>query len=209
MFSGTTHDPIIGVLNEQEDKRGGLGGVAPIHLNVDSRIVHGFRWIPTQDMMHHEEVRLDRSSALLSYLKGTNVNVSPSILAIVCCSRTNTIIDGHHRATVLNQMGFALSPVLFVDYGHRDILVSPEPDCKYTKNDVVAAAQTGALMTPKSTAHVVRAGDGSFHPLVSLSPNCSLTGGSLGSANLTGGWSYKPGQGIKFQGIQNTDESKD
>eukprot|EP00658_Telonema_sp_P-2_P075813 TRINITY_DN6558_c0_g1_i4.p1 TRINITY_DN6558_c0_g1~~TRINITY_DN6558_c0_g1_i4.p1 ORF type:complete len:194 (+),score=40.13 TRINITY_DN6558_c0_g1_i4:117-698(+) len=178
-------------MKERDETRGGLGGVAPIHLNIDSRILHGFRWIPTEDLLHHEKVRTERSKALMDYLDSGNVNVSPAILAIVCCSRTNTIIDGHHRATVLGEMGFSMSPVLFLDYGHYDILVSPEEGNTITKNDVIEAAQTGRVFEPKSTAHVVKAGDGSLHPIVSLSPNCSLGHGPTGG-NLTGGWSYQP-----------------
>eukprot|EP00656_Telonema_subtile_P011567 TRINITY_DN1572_c0_g1_i1.p1 TRINITY_DN1572_c0_g1~~TRINITY_DN1572_c0_g1_i1.p1 ORF type:complete len:132 (-),score=18.62 TRINITY_DN1572_c0_g1_i1:301-696(-) len=96
-----------------------------------------------------------------------------------------------YKRQVLKQMGYPLSPVLYLDYGHPDILVSPDPDCGISKNDVVKSAQFGPPMTPKSTAHVVRAGDGSLHPIVSLSPNCALTNGE-GSESLTGGWSYKP-----------------
>eukprot|EP00658_Telonema_sp_P-2_P014393 TRINITY_DN15471_c0_g1_i2.p1 TRINITY_DN15471_c0_g1~~TRINITY_DN15471_c0_g1_i2.p1 ORF type:complete len:198 (+),score=46.52 TRINITY_DN15471_c0_g1_i2:253-846(+) len=161
-LSSTEHEEILGVLREADSTRGGLGGVAPVHLNVDSRIVHGFRWVHNEELLHHEKVRSERSDSLMSYLGSVNAEVSPSLVALVCCSRTNTIIDGHHRATVLDQLGFSMVPVLYVDYGHCDVLVSPSTQNTLTKNDVIQAAQSGEPMEPKSTAHVVRAGDGSF-----------------------------------------------
>lgn len=95
---------------EMDHLRGGLGGLAPIHLNVDSRIIHGFRWVDVDDLLVHEEVRPVAASALLSYLETTGDALPASIPAIVACSRTNTIIDGHHRHQVVKEMGFPLAP---------------------------------------------------------------------------------------------------
>lgn len=125
----------------------------------------------------------------MSYLESSNSAVAPAIPAILACSRTNVIIDGHHRTTVLTTMGFSVAPVIFIDYGHRDIIVNPDPANTITKQDVIDAANYGNRMAPKMTAHVVRAGNGSLHPLVTLSPNCALPSESV---NLTGGWSYTP-----------------
>lgn len=182
------HEPITGILMENESLRGGMGGIASIHMNVDSRIIHGFRWVPTMDLLTHEEVRTDRQSALKSYIEGHNEKVAASIPAILACSRTNVIIDGHHRMSVIRSLGFSLAPVLYIDYGHPDILTSPSGQGP-SKQDIIRAGQTGKNMKPKSTAHVVRAGDGTLMPLVTLSPNCSL---DPDSTNLVGGWTLKP-----------------
>lgn len=186
--SGRTE--LKGHLPEMEHLRGGLGGLAPMHLNVDSRIIHGFRWANVGDLLEHEEVRDDKASALKQYIEiqGDYATV-PAVLA---CSRTNMIIDGHHRFTVIRSMGFDRCPVLYLDYGHHDILVHGDPAHSHyglTKQDVVDAATDRRPLSPKSTNHVVRAGNGSLHPIVALSPN---TGIIAGSTNLTGGWSYKP-----------------
>ena len=103
---------------------------------------------------------------------------------------TNTIVDGHHRHQVIREMGFPLAPVLYIDYGHHDVLVHIDDNESVSKQDVVDCAQLGMPMAPKSTAHVIRAGNGSLHPVVTLSPTCSMF---ENSSNLTGGWSYKPG----------------
>ena len=183
-----------------------------MHLNLDSRVVsappsntrvgrpdlptpcqrdqiHGFRWVPINSLLHHEKIRENQSSALMTYLESSNDAVAPAIPAIVACSRTNVIIDGHHRTTVLTRMGFIMAPVVFIDYAHEDILVSPDPDNTISKQDVIDVAMAGSRMEPKNTAHCVRAGNGSCHPIVTLSPNCSLPSESV---NLTGGWSYTP-----------------
>ena len=86
-------------------------------------------------------------------------------------------------------MGFSVLPVLYIDYGHHDVLVHDDPHSIIKKQDVIDSALSGKLLAPKSTKHVVRAGNGSLHPIVSLSPNAGLM---HQSSNLTGGWSYKP-----------------
>ena len=182
--------PLSGELPEMDHMRGGLGGVAPIHLNVDSRIVHGFRWVSVDDLLEHEEVRVDKASALSEYI--ATQGGYATIPSVIACSRTNTIIDGHHRHSVLKSLGYPLCPVLYIDYGHRDVLVhgdSSHPAFGLTKQQVVDAAQTGQFLAPKSTNHVIRAGNGSLHPIVTMSPTAGI---SELSNNLTGGWSYKP-----------------
>ena len=187
LCGGLERTELRGALPEQDHLRGGLGGVAPMHLNVDSRIVHGFRWVACGELVEHEAVRLDKASALEKYLETQGSYAT--IPAIIACSRTNTIIDGHHRHKVATGMGFSVLPVLYIDYGHHDVLVHDDPGCLLKKQDVVDSALSGNLLAPKSTKHVVRAGDGSLHPIVSLSPNAGLM---HQSTNLTGGWSYKP-----------------
>ena len=179
-----------GALVEMEHLRGGLGGIAPMHVNIDSRVLHGFRWVETGQLKAHEEVRPVAASALQAYLDENTGGdgVPPSIPAIVACSRTKTIIDGHHRHKVITSMGFPLVPVLYIDYGHHDVIVHIDESNPMTKQDVIDAAIFGKVMKPKSTAHVIRAGNGSLHPVVSLSPNCSMM---ETTDNLTGGWSYK------------------
>ena len=58
-----------------------------------------------------------------------------------------------------------------------------------TKQHVVDAAQSWQFLPPKSTNHLIRAGNGSLHPLVTMPPTAGI---SELSNNLTGGWSYKP-----------------
>jgi hypothetical protein len=179
-----------GALPEMEHLRGGLGGLAPVHLNIDSRIIHGFRWVATELLLEHEDVRMEKVSSLQQYIDMQGEYAT--IPAVLACSRTNTIIDGHHRHRVLQEMGFSLCPVLYVDYGHHDVQVHASQDHPHyglSKQEVVDAGVHRKPLPPKSTNHVVRAGNGSVHPIVALSPNAGIV---AGSKNLTGGWSYKP-----------------
>lgn len=183
------HHQIYGMLPENENLRGGMGGIAVTHMNVDSRIIHGFRWVHTQDLLPHEEVRTDRQSALRAYIESHNETVKATIPAVIACSRTGVIIDGHHRWTTIKALGFSMAPVLYIDYGHPDIITHTDPDQAMSKQDIIDVGQSGDVLEPKSTAHVVRTGSGSVMPLVTLSPTCSL---DPTSSNLTGGWSLKP-----------------
>ena len=111
MRRGKERFELRGTLREMEHLRGGLGGNAPMHLNIDSRLVHGFRWVKIEDLLPHELVRPVAANALKEYLENTlsDPRLAPSIPAIVACSRTNTIIDGHHRHQV-NARYFCLQP---------------------------------------------------------------------------------------------------
>jgi len=168
--------------------------MAPMHLNVDSRILHGFRWVPCSDLLEHEDVRTDKADALLAYVD--THRGPPTLPAIVACSRTNVIIDGHHRHHVIRRMGFSLCPVLYVDYEHADILVHTDPLSAITKQAVLDAATSRHLLAPKSTKHVLLAGNGEPHPIVTISPNCGLADEDV---NLTGGWSYTPAQAKRIK----------
>uniref|UniRef100_A0A7S4AYI9 ParB/Sulfiredoxin domain-containing protein n=1 Tax=Chrysotila carterae TaxID=13221 RepID=A0A7S4AYI9_CHRCT len=162
---------------EMEHVRGGLGGLAPMHLNVDSRLIHGFRWVESSELVQHEEVRSDKSDALRNYL--STQGRYATIPAIVACSRTGVIIDGHHRHCVLQQLGVQVLPVVYIDYSHEDVLVHDDPDTTLCKQDVINCVCNKTLLPPKSTKHVVRAAGGALLPIVCLSPNCPIAIGKM------------------------------
>ena len=157
------------------------GSVQPIHLQVDSRIVHGFRWVPVSQLLPHEKFIDKRHAALLDHIEAARDQYQ-TIPAVVACSRSNAIIDGHHRTSVIKALGYEMAPVLYIDYSHPDLLVHQDNDDgagadddgegagiadghvnaetgrRVSKQDVVDAAQTGRCLPPKSTAHVIRVG---------------------------------------------------
>ena len=161
--------------------RGALGGWAPLHLHVDSRIVHGFSWVPVSTLKAHEQFIEERQSELMKYVESLRDQYT-TVPAIIACSRSNVIIDGHHRTSVIKALNFELAPVVYIDYSHDDIQVNPTNDSVVTKQDVVSTAAGGRLLEPKSTAHVVCDGSGTPYPLICLSPICDLVRGQTGIA---------------------------
>ena len=172
-------ESIQGPLPVLPHARGALSGWAPVHLHVDSRIVHGFSWVPVSSLVAHEQFIQERQSELLKYVESLREQYT-TVPAIIACSRSNVIIDGHHRTSVIKALNFELAPVVYIDYSHGDVLVNPANDSKITKQDVVSTATGGRLLEPKSTAHVVCDGAGNPFPLICLSPICDLVRGQEG-----------------------------
>ena len=139
--------------------------------------------MPVSKLLAHEEFIGKRHTSLLEHIESARDQYQ-TIPAVVACSRSNAIIDGHHRTSVIKALGYEMAPVLYVDYSHPDLLVhKPDDDDdaaaagsdaagdggegagegpggvgRVTKQDVVDAAQTGRRLPPKSTAHCIRVG---------------------------------------------------
>ena len=98
--------------------------------------------------------------------------------AVVACSRSGVIIDGHHRTSVIQKLGFEFAPVVFLDYNHPDVHVGRGADGRQvSKQDVIDAGMFGTKLEPKSTAHTISDGQGKHYPVICLSPICDLKQG--------------------------------
>lgn len=175
--SFTKSESLVGPLPVMDHARGGLSGWAPVHLFVDSRIVHGFRWLPVRSLLPHEDFIHERQADLLRYIESLKEQYT-TMPAIIACSRSSVILDGHHRTSVIMELGYEFAPVLFIDYTHPDVMVHPpSQNGDVTKQDVILAGMKGTMLPPKSTAHVISDGSGRLQPLISLSPICDLVQG--------------------------------
>jgi L-serine kinase (ADP) len=144
---------------------------------VDSRVVHGFRWLPVSSLLAHEEFIQQRHEDLLEYIESVRDQYT-TVPAVVACSRSNVIIDGHHRTSVIQKLGFEFAPVVFLDYNHPDVHVGEGAHGeRVSKQDVINAGVTGKKLTPKSTAHSISDGQGRHYPIICLSPICDLMQG--------------------------------
>lgn len=142
-----------------------------MHIAVDPALISAFRWMPLDSLRHHERTRPGAVKKLRAYLSPTSDGEPPpTIPAILACARTNTILDGHHRALALGDIGLALAPVILLHYEHPDILIEPGT---IAKERVLQAALRGEYMQVKETAHLVRSLDGCLHAIATLAPNCS------------------------------------
>ena len=70
---------------------------------------------------------------------------------------TGTILDGHHRYNVAQRLELLCVPCVLIDY-LEDSLIELDvwPNCgrdKITKNEVIQAALSGNLFTPKTSRH--------------------------------------------------------
>ncbi len=67
------------------------------------------------------------------------------------------ILDGHHRAEALKELGYAYIIARRIDYFSPEFRVKSWRSAtkEWDKNEIIARALSGKLMRPKSTRHVV------------------------------------------------------
>ena len=79
------------------------------------------------------------------------------------------ILDGHHRAAALRELGCSLIPTYLVDYGDPAITVEPNrPDIPVSKESVVSTGLSGRPYPPKTSRHVLPELPGRPTPLETL-----------------------------------------
>ncbi len=106
----------------------------------------------------HEETETSRIEELASEISGEGVLKYP----VIVDKASMVILDGHHRVSVLAQLGCKFVPACLVDYYDESIQVSnwnnasESETCmsKITKESVVSAALTGRLFPPKTSRHI-------------------------------------------------------
>lgn len=136
------------------------------HIDIQPDVICEFKWVSVDRLLPHEEFIPERHSKLHDYLK--SIDQSCSIPAIIVCSETYLVIDGHHRLSVMKKLGIEKIPCLLVNYQHKDIIVNPYQPV--TKDAVIQSATEQKFLAPKSTAHMIVDKKGTMHPIQVLSP---------------------------------------
>jgi len=138
------------------------------YADVDPGAVAGVELVHIDDLKPHELILGDRAGKLQNYLEDLPVKHLP---AIIVCSETHTVIDGHHRLQLFKSSGMSIVPAIMLNYAHEDILVNPPGSARpTTKEDVIRSAVKGEPMQPKSTQHMVRSRSGHIMPIIVLAP---------------------------------------
>lgn len=136
------------------------------YYNIDSSIIIDFKNINVNEIKIHEEYIIENHKNLMKYL---NVNEKIVLPAIVLCHKTYTLIDGHHRLSILKKLGFTEIPCLLIDYKHNSIIVN-EDNLSITKEIVIETAINNKTLPPKSTNHKIINKENKNFPLVIISP---------------------------------------
>lgn len=75
--------------------------------------------------------------------------------SIAVDSRTNVILDGHHRLNALRELGCRMIPVTYVDYNSSAIQVESRRNFQVSKEMVISAGLTGNKLPPKTSRHMI------------------------------------------------------
>jgi L-serine kinase (ADP) len=128
-------------------------------------IIKGLDIVDINVPVAHELIVDDRAISFFNYLK--SIETYLVIPSIILCSKTNTIIDGHHRAWALKELGKTKIPVTYIDYDHSDVI--PHIDDSITKEIILESAKNKTLLLPKSSYHHIIGSDKELYPLIMIS----------------------------------------
>ena len=114
-------------------------------------IVTSIKEVRLEDLRCHEEVVGNRLSSFIEYLKTLDGDVLMS--SIIVCDETMIIVDGHHRYHALKHFGVRKIPVTFIKYNSPQI--KAYYDDRISKSEIVDIVNSGKLLSPKSSKHVI------------------------------------------------------
>jgi len=131
---------------------------------IDSNIIYGVVSIKSTYILKHEEHLDDRKTNLQTYLNNNDYFILPSIIV---CSKTLTIIDGHHRFEIYKDKNVSEIPVLLINYDNENILTHDKNPID--KSIIINKAINKDYLSPKSTKHLIKDVNNNIRPLISLS----------------------------------------
>lgn len=121
------------------------------HIDNKNDYISSIKEVDVKLLKCHENVIKNRVDSLITYLKKQEEDFL--ISSILVCKDTNTIIDGHHRYHALCALGFSKIPVTFINYSSS--YIKAHFNDSVLKEDILNAANSGVLLPPKSSKHIV------------------------------------------------------
>ncbi len=106
------------------------------------------------DLVPHEETKPERIEEIKKLLREEGLK-RPIVVYNLEGHEKYLILDGHHRAEALKEMGYDYIMVSKIDYLSPNIIVkSWDNDKVWDKQEIITLAISGKRMKPKSTRHL-------------------------------------------------------
>ena len=141
------------------------------NFNIDNDIIYDFKYIDTELLLSHENYIEERHNKLFDYINSSQNDIT--IPAIIICKDNYTIIDGHHRVSIIKKLKIKKCPCILVNYKNSNIIVNINKS-NITKDMVIESSKTGCLLNPKSTCHYIIDNDSNKIPIICISPIVKL-----------------------------------
>lgn len=111
--------------------------------------------VPVNWLKAHEEIKIKPRDKLLDMTQRWGGFTKP----ILVDALTGSLLDGHHRLSVAQELGLKLIPAICIDYLNSEIITLelwPNANIdSVNKTDVIEMCLSNELYPPKTTKHVV------------------------------------------------------
>lgn len=116
-------------------------------IKIPQEIIFRNAYIHFSEILPYKKVTKERSYRCKEYIiSNRDYKVIPRLLIF---NKTSILIDGHHRLSILKELGYKYFPAIFVNYAYDAILPHIDSSNKITKVKIIDSVTSNNLLKKK------------------------------------------------------------